>query len=72
MSRIGTDFAFDFVCQRRVLPQHLLGIFPALSELFAVIREPRAGFFDNAGLDAEVNQFADLGNPLAVPASGCR
>src|SRR5258708_6995941 len=46
--------------------QERLGVLAALAEPLAVIGEPGAGFFDDAGLDAEVEDFAHLGDALAV------
>ena len=66
MAGIGTDFPLNFLRQRRIVAQNLLGVFPPLSELVAVIGEPRPGFFNDSRLDAQVNQFADFGNALAI------
>ena len=46
--------------------QEGLGVLAALAEALAVVGEPGAGLFDDAGLDAEIDQFADLGNALAI------
>ena len=43
-----------------------LGVLAALAEPLAVIGEPGAGFLDDAGLDAEVEDFAHLGDALAI------
>ena len=42
------------------------GIFTPLPQPHTVIGEPGAGFFDNACLDTEIDQFAILGDTLAV------
>src|SRR5712672_3760723 len=43
-----------------------LRILAALAEPLAVIGEPGAGFLDDAGLDAEIENFSHLGDALAV------
>ena len=43
-----------------------LGVLAALAEADAVEGEPGAGLLDDAGLDAEVDQFARLGDAFAV------
>src|SRR5260370_23600451 len=43
-----------------------LRVFAALAEALAVIREPGAGFLDDAGLDAEIEDLAHLGDALAI------
>src|SRR5262245_64530516 len=49
-----------------MLFQEGLGVFAALADPLTVIGKPGAGFFDNAGLDAEIHQLADLGDALAI------
>src|SRR5262249_19646603 len=46
--------------------QELLGILAALADALAVIREPRAGFLDDPGLDAEIDQLAALRDAFAI------
>src|SRR5882757_3997704 len=41
-------------------------VLATLPEPLAVVREPGAGLLDDAGLDAEVEDFAHLGDTLAV------
>src|SRR6185312_9026535 len=41
-------------------------IFAALTDALAVVGEPGARLLDHAGLDAEIDQLADLGDALAV------
>src|SRR5207253_6834775 len=43
-----------------------LGVLAALAETLAVIGEPGAGFFHDAGLDAEIEDLAHLGDALAI------
>src|ERR1700753_2612935 len=43
-----------------------LRILAALAEPLAVIGEPGAGLLDNAGLDAEIEDFSHLGDALAI------
>ena len=43
-----------------------LGVLAALADADRVIAEPGAGLLDDAGLDAEVEDFADLGHAFAV------
>src|SRR5260370_41934322 len=46
--------------------QERFRILAALAEALAVIGEPGAGFLDDAGLDAEIENFAHLGDALAI------
>src|ERR1700730_11272330 len=46
--------------------QKRLRVLAALAEPLTVIGEPGAGFFHDAGLDAEIENFAHLGDALAV------
>src|SRR4051794_767358 len=46
--------------------QERLRVLAALAEPLAVIGEPGTGFFHNAGLDAEIEDFAHLGDALAI------
>src|SRR5262245_66497354 len=46
--------------------QEGLGVLAALADPLAVVGKPGAGLFDNAGLDAQIDQLADLGDTLAV------
>src|SRR2546430_9333184 len=43
-----------------------LRVYPALTDALAVIGEPGTGVLDNAGLNAEIDQFTALGYALAV------
>src|SRR3546814_1429950 len=49
-----------------VCSSDLLGILAALADTDRVIAEPGARFLDQPGLDAEVEDLADLRNALAV------
>src|SRR6202167_290127 len=42
------------------------GVLAALADTLAVIGEPGARLFDNAGLDAKIDQFAGLGDAFAI------
>src|SRR5271155_5561805 len=46
--------------------EECLGVFAALADALAVIGEPGAGLFDDAGFDAEIDQFAGLGDAFAI------
>ena len=59
---VRADFVFDLVGNFRMVAQEYLGVFPPLAEFFALIGEPCAGFFDQTGFDAEVDQLAGFGN----------
>src|SRR5262249_9006965 len=50
----------------RVFLEKLLGVLASLTNALAVVREPGAGFLHDAGFDAEIDQFAGLGDALAV------
>ncbi len=43
-----------------------LGVLAALADALAVIGEPGARFLDDAGLDAQIDQFAGLGDAHAI------
>src|SRR3546814_2997719 len=49
-----------------VCSSDLLGILAALADTDRVIAEPGARFLDQPGLDAEIEDLADLGNALPV------
>ena len=66
MAGIGADFVFDFLGDGGILFQKQFGVFASLTELFAFVGEPGAGFFNDACFDAEVNQFAGFGNAFAI------
>src|SRR5712675_3064445 len=55
---IAADRLLDLLADLRVLLQIGFGVLAALADALAVIGEPCAGFFDDAGLDAEIDQFA--------------
>src|ERR1700728_643476 len=46
--------------------QERFGVFPPLAQPYAVERKPGARLLHHAGLDAEVDQFANLGNAFAI------
>src|SRR5436305_3622755 len=58
------DRGLDLAGHVRVGPQERLGVLAALAEALAVIGEPRAGFLHDAGLDAEIEDLAHLGDAL--------
>src|SRR3984957_21047013 len=60
-SRILPNGALDPVGHLRIRLQERLEVFPALAEPYAVERKPGARLLHQAGLDAKVDQFADLG-----------
>src|ERR1700694_2628554 len=60
------DRRLDFCGHVGVGLEERLGVLTALAEPLAVIGEPGAGFLDNAGLDAEIENFAHLGDALAI------
>ena len=49
-----------------MVAQELLGVLAALADPLRLVGEPGAGLLDHAGLDAEVDQLAGLGDALAV------
>src|SRR5712691_5811498 len=63
---IAADRALDQLADLDMLLQIEFGVFAALADPLAIIGEPRPRFLDDAGLDAEVDQLAALGNSLAV------
>src|SRR5581483_612569 len=50
----------------RVLLEIGLGILAALADALAVEGEPGAGLLDDPGLDPEIDEFAGLGDALAI------
>src|SRR6185437_5752024 len=63
---VAADGALDRIADRRVLLEEVLGVLAALADALAVIGEPRARFLDDAGIDAEIDELAALGDALAV------
>src|SRR5215212_9167066 len=59
------DRGLDPVGDLGVVAQELLGVLAALAEALAVVGEPGAGFLDDAGLHAEIDELADLRDALA-------
>src|SRR5205823_5343630 len=60
------DPPLDLLRHVGVLRQELPGVLPALPELLALVREPRARLLDDLEVDADVEERALLGDPLAV------
>lgn len=60
------NFAFDPGGEFRVFAQRVLGVFAALTEPLALVRKPRARFFDNPVGDAEVNDFTHARDAFAI------
>src|SRR5580698_10865197 len=60
------DRHFDFCRDVGIGLEEAFGVLAALADALAVIGEPGAGFFDDAGLDAEIDQFAVLGHAFAI------
>src|SRR5690349_14977236 len=65
-SRLGAHPAFDAGGDLRVVAQELLGVLPPLADALAVATEPGARLLDHIGLDAEVDELADLGDAFAI------
>ena len=53
------DRRFDLGRDIGIGLEKAFGVLAALADALAVIGEPGAGFFHHAGLDAEIDQFAD-------------
>src|ERR1700694_671450 len=60
------DRGLDLRGHIRIGLEERLRVLAALAEPLAVIGEPGAGFLDDAGLDAEIENFSHLGDALAV------
>src|SRR5690606_15100477 len=69
-NRVGAaaNRSFQPVANFRIILQELFGIVAALPDPDAVIAEPAAGFLDDAGLHAQIQDFADLGDAFAIHA----
>ncbi|QTK78213.1 hypothetical protein AT6N2_C0285 [Agrobacterium tumefaciens] len=57
---------FDLIGRIRVVAQEGLGIFTPLPETLTVVGEPGTRLFDDAGLYAEVDKLAGLGNAFTI------
>src|SRR5207302_1569687 len=62
----AADRVFDAPGDVGIFLEIDFGVLAALSDAHAVIAEPGARFLDQAGLDPEVEDLADLRNPFAV------
>src|SRR5580700_8118129 len=60
------DRHFDFGRDIGIGLEEAFGVLAALADALAVIGEPGAGFLHDAGLDAEIDQFAVLGDALPI------
>src|SRR6202171_708074 len=60
------DRGLDLRGHIRIGLEERLRVLAALAEPLAVIGEPGAGFLDDAGLDAEIENFSHLGDALAI------
>src|SRR5712692_3711634 len=65
-AQLTADAVVDRLVDFGVLLQELLGVLPALAEPLASVREPRAALFDDALLDAQIQQVACSGDAFAV------
>src|SRR5262245_22150758 len=63
---ILADRRFDLGGDVRVALEEAFGVLAALADALGVIGEPRARLLDHAGLDAEIENLAALGDALAV------
>ena len=54
---------FDLVGDVGIFLEELLGVFTTLTDALAVIGKPGAGFLDDVGLDAKVDQLPVLDTP---------
>ena len=60
------NLGFQLLAQFRIILQQLLDRIPALTELGIVIAEPGTTLLEHAQIHAQIDDFADFGNPLAV------
>src|SRR5262249_8217778 len=60
------DGLFDLGGNGRILLEEGLGVLAALADALAVVGEPGAGLLDDTGGGTEIDQFAGLGDALAV------
>src|ERR1700684_3223299 len=60
------DGRFDFCRDVGIGLEESFAVLATLADALAVVGEPGAGFFHDAGLDAEIDQFAVLGDALAI------
>src|SRR5205814_5941417 len=60
------DRGLDFLGDVGVRLEKRLGVLAALADALAVVGKPGAGFFDDPGLDPEIEDLAGLRDALAV------
>src|SRR5690606_35487972 len=65
-ARAFADALLDRGRNRWIVLEELAGILAPLPQALAVPGEPGAGLLDDAGLDAQIEQFTGLGNALAI------
>ena len=65
-TELFAQFVFDLAANVGVFLQENPRIFAALAEAFVLVRNPGAGFFEQAFGDAEINQIAFARDAFAV------
>src|SRR5207237_9040189 len=60
------DLRFDAPRHLAVLHQKLFGVFAPLTDAYALVGKPGAGFLDNTRAHAEIDQLADFRNACAI------
>src|ERR1022692_1222802 len=65
-NQLGANLAFDVARDFRMLLQEVAGIVLALSDAFALVAVPRAGFFHQIVQHTELDELAFLGDAGAV------
>src|SRR5690606_23342337 len=64
--RAGANGPFQLGHQLGIVLEELLGVLAALADAHRIVGEPGTRFLDHAGLHAQIENFADLGNALAI------
>src|SRR5205085_191790 len=64
--RPATDRVFDPLCDVRIFLQISLRVLAALADAHRVVAEPGARLFNEARLDAEIQDLTDLRHAFAV------
>ncbi len=63
---LAADQALDLGHHFGMILEERLGVLAALADAHRIMAEPTAGLLDNACLDAEIENLADLRNALAI------
>src|SRR5260221_13661575 len=66
LHRIAAHLLFDLGGDVRIGLEELAGVVASLADTLAVPGKPSAGLLDHSGLDAQIDDLADLGDAFAI------